>query len=362
VAAALAKQVGDDRRRLPEAIVAWVREHIEPENDFGAAATATLARHRGNRAWLMLALARSLGVDADGVLARSLLKADADAPATATEQDDFRELLVRFPSLAGDRFVDPQIRRAPFDYLLPGFDGAPAVVVGTQKRVTAVSGVKDSRSVTLRAHLEADGGAKVAVTEQLSGWPSVEWTELLDRAGKDRSKLRQDFEQNWLGHQFPGAQLDKLSVEPGEGGAGTRVSYTFRSARMAGRQEGVLHLRPVFFQAQPGRRFGTEPQRKTTLMLGYDIPLDLDAEIALPSGAKVVDVGQGGDVTAGGARFFEKRRVTDAGNGLSTVSLHRQSRLPIMRVLPGDYQDVAARLRAVDPVEQGEIRIAVPAK
>ena len=362
VAADLAKQVGGDRRRLPEAIVGWVREHIEPENDFGAAATMTLARHRGNRAWLMLALARSLGVDADAVLARSLLKAETDAPATAAEQDDFRELLVRFPSPAGDRFVDPQIRRAPFDYLLPGFDGAPAVVVGTQRRVTAVSGVKDSRSVILRARLESDGGAKVAVTEQLSGWPSVEWNELLDRAGKDRSKLRQDFEQHWLGQQFPGAQLDKLSVEPGEAGAGTRVSYTFRSARMAGRQDGTLHLRPVFFQAQPGRRFGTEPQRKTTLMLGYDIPLDLDAEIALPTGAKVMDVGQGGEVTSGGARFFEKRQVNDAGDGLLTVSLRRQSRLPIMRVLPGDYQNVAAKLRAVDPVEQGEIRIAVPSK
>jgi hypothetical protein len=54
--------------------------------------------------------------------------------------------------------------------------------------------------------------------------------------------------------------------------------------------------------------------------------------------------------------------VNDAGDGLLTVSLRRQSRLPIMRVLPGDYQNVAAKLRAVDPVEQGEIRIAVPSK
>lgn len=362
VAATIAKQAGAQRDRLPEAIVAWVREHIEPENDFGAAATVTLSRHRGNRAWLILALARSLGIHADLVLARSLLKAEADAPMTAAEQDDFRELLVRFPNPAGDRFVDPQIRRAPFDYLLPGFDGAPAVVVGTRRAVKVNSGVKDSRSVTLRARLESDGGAKVAVTEQLTGWPSVEWTELLDRAGKDRSKLRQDFEQHWLGQQFPGAQLDKLSVEAGEGGAGTRVSYTFRSARMAARQGGVLRLRPMFFQAQPGRRFGTEPQRKTALMLGYDIPLDLDAEIALPSGARVIDVGQGGEVTSGGARFSEKRQVSDAGNNSLSISLRRQSRLPIMRVLPSDYQNVAAKLRAVDPVEQGEIRIAVPVK
>jgi hypothetical protein len=362
VAAAIAKRAGGQRERLPEAMVTWVRENIEPENDFGAAATMTLARHRGNRAWLMLALARGLGIDADLVLARSLLKAEADAPTTAAEQDDFRELLVRFPGATGDRFVDPQIRRAPFDYVLPGFDGAPAVVAGTRRVVSVSSGVKDSRSVTLRARLELDGGAKVAVTEQLTGWPSVEWTELLDRAGKDRGKLRQDFEQHWLGQQFPGAQLDNLSVEPGEGGAGTRVSYTFRSVRMAARQGGVLRLQPLFFQAQPGRRFGTEPQRKTTLMLGYDIPLDLDAEIALPSGARVIDVGQGGEVTSGGARFSEKRQVSGSADNSLSISLRRQSRLPIMRVVPGDYQNVAAKLRAVDPVEQGEIKIAVPVK
>jgi cellulose synthase operon protein C len=361
-AASIAERVGGERGRFAEAIVAWVREHIEPENEFAVAATTTLARHRGNRAWLLLALARSLGVQADVVLARSLLKAEASAPWVTAEQDDFRELLVRFPSAAGDRFVDPQIRRAPFGYLLPGFDGAPAVVVGTGHVVKVVSGVKDSRSVTLRARLESDGGAKVAVTEQLSGWPAVEWSELLDRAGKDRGKLRQDFEQHWLGHQFPGAQLDSLSVEPGEGGVGTRVSYTFRSARMASRQGGVLRLRPEFFQAQPGRRFGTEPRRKTALMLGYDIPLDLDAEIALPSGARVIEVGQGGDVSTGGARFFEKRQVNDAQDGSRSISLQRQSRLPIARVLPDDYQGVAAKLRAVDPIEQGEIRIAVPVK
>ena len=362
VARTLADRAGGDRGVLPEAIVAWVRTHIEPEADFGESATVTLARHRGNRTALILALARSLGVRADLVIARSLLQAEADAPVTASDLDDFREFLVRFPSAAGDRFVDPQIRRAPFAYLLPGFDGAPAVVVGTHQVVKAVSGVKDSRSVTLRARLESDGGAKVAVTEQLSGWPAVEWTELLDRAGKDRTKLRQDFEQHWLGQHFPGAELDTLTVEPGDDGIGTRVSYTFKSARMAARQGGVLRLHPVFFQAQPGRRFGTEPQRRTALMLGYDVPLDLDAEIALPSGAKVIDVGQGGEVTAGGAHFFEKRQVTAAGDSSVSIILRRQSRLPIMRVLPGEYQDVAAKLRAVDPVEQGEIRIAVPGK
>lgn len=362
VAERIASSAGRDRTRLAEAIVTWVREHIEPGTDITEPATSTLARERGNRAALIVALARALGVPADFVLARSALAVAPDAPIRSADLDDFRELMVRFPSPAGDRFVDTQIRRAPFSYLVPAFDGAPAVLVGSTQVLKAVSTVKDSRSVTLRARLEADGGALVAVTEQVAGWPAVEWTELLDRTGKDHERLRQEFEQRWLGQHFPGAQLDKLTVEPGVDRDSTRVSYTFRSSRMAARQGQVLRLRPIFFQSQPGRRYGTEPQRKTTLQLGNDIPLDLDAEIDLPAGSKVLDVGQGGEVDLGATRFSEQRRVqTTAGYDVA-IRLRRQSRLPISRVLPAEYARVAAKLRSVDPLEQGEIRIAVPGK
>jgi len=358
LAAEIAQKVGGDRARRAEAIVDWVREHIEPEADYTEAATATLAHGRGNRAGLTIALARSLGVAADLVLARSRFAVEADAPIVASELDDFREVLVRFVRPDGDRFVDPQLRHAPFGFLHGGDDGARAVVVGTTQVVRAATAVKDRRQVTLRARLAVDGSAEVAVTEELSGWPAVEWSEMLDRAGKDRTKLRQGFEQHWLGQHFPGAQLDELEVAPGAGGAPTRVRYTFTAARFADRQGGVLRLRPVFFRAQPGRRFGTEPQRKTTLAIGYDVPLDLDAEFVLPAGATVLDVGQGGTVAAGAARFLEERRVV-AG---TTLKLRRSSHLPLMRVAPADYQRVAAQLRAVDSLEQGEIRIAVPAE
>jgi tetratricopeptide (TPR) repeat protein len=357
VAADIAGPSGGDRGRLAEAIAAWVSEHIEPEADYVEPATSTLARGRGNRAGLMVALAHSLGIPADLVLARSLLSAAAGATIAPSDLDDFRDVLVRFPRPGADRFVDPQLRRAPFGYLPAGLDGADAVVVGGKEMVKAVSRVNDRRGVTLRARLDSDGSARVAVTEDLSGWPAVEWSEMLERAGKDRTKLRQGFEQHWLGQHFPGAQLDTLVVDAG--GAQTRVKYTFTAARMADRQAGVLRLRPVFFQAQPGRRFATEPERKTALMLGYDVPLELDAEFALPAGAKVLDVGQGGEVIAGQARFVEERRVKSDAAGL-TISLRRQSRLPIMRVEPGDYPAIAVKLRAVDPLEQGEIRIAVP--
>jgi len=362
VAADIARKAGGERGHLPAAIVAWVRKNIEPERDYSEPATATLAHGRGNRAGLIVALARSLGVPSDMALARSLLIAAPDTAVNLSELDDFREVLVRFPRAGGDWFVDPQIRRAPFSYLHAGVDGAPAVVVGTSDVVKAVSSVRDGRKVILRARLDAGGNAEVAVTEDLSGWPAVEWQEMLDLVGKDRVKLRQGFEQQWLGKHFPGAQLDALSIEPVGPEGVMRVSYTFKAAGFADRREGVLRLRPVFFRAQPGRRFGTEPQRKTGLMLGYDLPLELDAEFVLPSGAKVLDVGQGGDVSVGGAHFFEERR-TRAGQGTATtITLRRRWNLPIMRVPPSDYPRVAAKLRSIDPIEQGEIRIAVPEK
>ena len=62
IAALIARQAGGHAGHLAADIVSWVGEHIEPEDDFAESATATLARGRGNRAALLLALARSLGV------------------------------------------------------------------------------------------------------------------------------------------------------------------------------------------------------------------------------------------------------------------------------------------------------------
>ena len=61
--------------------------------------------------------------------------------------------------------------------------------------------------------LDEDGGGTALATEELTGWPALEWAELMDRFGSDRAKLRQDFEQRWLGVHFPGARLKDLKIE-----------------------------------------------------------------------------------------------------------------------------------------------------
>jgi tetratricopeptide (TPR) repeat protein len=357
IAALIARQAGGHAGHLAADIVSWVGEHIEPEDDFAESATATLARGRGNRAALLLALARSLGVRADLLLARSLLAAPAEAPVGPDDLDDFREALVSFAGPGGDLFVDPQLRRAPLGYLPPYLDGTRALVAGSAQLATLRSQVRDSRKVELRAELQSDGSAQVAVVEKVTGWPVVEWNELLDVTGQDQATLRREFEQRWLGQQFPGAQLDTLSVKADR--ESTRVEYTFRLAGMATPRGPLLVLRPSFFQSQPGRRFGSEPERKTALMLGFDVPVELQADITLPPGAKVVELGRGSEVKIGDAVFVEERSSSELPDGRTKLSLMRKSCLPLMRIAPQRYSDVAAQLRAVDSVEQGEMRIAL---
>jgi tetratricopeptide (TPR) repeat protein len=351
-----------DRGALPAAVVKWVNEHVEPEADLLEPATFSLARGRGNRTALLLALGHTLGLTADVAFARPLNTAAADAPLVPQELDDFGDVVVRFATPAGTRFIDPRLRRAPFGYVGPALNGAPLLLLG-EGRVSperARSSTADARSVALAARLGLEGEGSATVTEELTGWPALEWVEMLDRAGNDRSKLRQDFEQHWLSQNFPGAVLTDLQVELRENGAaGARVAYTFSHPELATRDGSVLKIAPTFFRSQPARRYATEPARRTTLLLGADVPLDLEARIELPPGTKVIDPGDSGEViTAGGALRFAEHREVKGGQ----IILRRQARLPITRVEPRDYAEVAAKLRRVDPIEADEIRIQLPAK
>ncbi len=365
VAVQIRAAVGGASAKLPEAITGWVNQHIEPEASLFEPATASLDRGQGNRAAVVMALARALDLKAELMLVRPLNRAPAAAQGTAQALDDFSDALVRLPDPDGTvRFFDPRTRHARFGYLPPGLAGAPGFVVGDDALAIAHGAVLDGRYAVMKMRLAADGSAAVAVTEELSGWPALEWNEILERSGPDRSKLRQEFEQRWLSQQFPGAVLDELSLQEHPAG-GSVVRYTLSSPRMATRTGNILWLRPSFFLSQPGRRYFTESQRRTSLQLGYDVPLLLEADIELPAGARVIDLGASGTITAGEAYFSEERLVQaemprgDAPDAVHLL-LRRRWQLPISRVLPANYDQVAGELRQVDPLEQGEIRLELP--
>jgi tetratricopeptide (TPR) repeat protein len=365
-----------DRTRLAAAVVKWVTENVDAVDDLRDPATLTLTRGRGNRLALMLALLRELDVPARSVLARSRLVAETNAATPVQELDDFGDSILEI-DLGTDRhvWVDPRLRYAAFGYLPPSLDGARTLSLADAGFGVAHStGGPDHRSVDVTIRLDEQGGGVAVATEELTGWPALEWAELVERFGADRARLRQDFEQRWLGVQFPGARLRELDVDvarssgpaaqPGEAPrAGVaRVRYSFVSPQLAVRSDHEMRLLPTFFRSQPGRRFATEPRRSTTLVLGFDVPFHLTATLELPRAADLVepqeDAGAARRIERKGAyRFVEERRLRQGGPGGEVLVLTRDATLPLSRVPPAEYAGVAADLRRVDGLEQREIRI-----
>jgi cellulose synthase operon protein C len=353
------------------AIVKWAQENIEAETNLAEPATATIARGRGNRAAVIVALARALELDAELVLARPLTEAPTAAPPVPQELDDFGEVLVRLSGGAPGApplFVDPRWKHAPMGYLPPALDGARCLSLRDGRLETARSRGREGRTVRLELRIETDGSGKGQVRETLQGWPAIEWASLYERLKGDASKLRQDFEQRWLSHHFPGARLEQLAIDIDKSRLGeAELRYSFSSADLASRQGRELRLLPTFFRSQPARRFATEGQRRTPLLVGADPPLELQADIHLPLEATVLDAGREGTIATGKGnvlRFSEQRRIVSEPGPVAParVVIRRQADLRLVRVEPAEYQTVAAELRRVEPLEQGEIRIGLPAE
>ncbi len=381
--AALARRIaapaGGDRARIAAAIVDWVTENIEATDELAEPAGYTLARGRGSRVTLTLALAAELGLPAQVVLARSRLVAEAGAATPPQELDDFADTLVAFDLPPKTIYSDLRLRHAAFGYVPPGLDGARTLSLRDGSFGLARSSAgEDRRTIDMTIRLDERGGGSAVATEELAGWPALEWADLVDRFGADRVRLREDFEQRWLGVQFPGARLRDLEVDlprDASGRVGTaRVRYSFVSAHLAVAVAGAgaadrsgaggreMRIAPTFFRSQPGRRFAAEPQRSTALMLGFDVPIRMTATVELPGAARLDAPGAPGDLVvsrAGGYRFVEARDVEPGRPNV--IVLRRESTLPIMRVAPGEYAGVAADLRRVDGAEQAEIRIRLGA-
>jgi hypothetical protein len=311
------------------------------------------------------------------VLARSRLIADAGAAVPPQELDDFSDTLVSFdlPGTGGAPapvYADLRLRHAPFGYVPPGLDGARTLSLADGSFGLARSRGDDHRNIDMTIRLDERGSGVAVATEELAGWPALEWAELLDRFGADRDRLREDFEQRWLGVQFPGARLRDLDVELPRDAAGrvghARVRYSFVASHLAvpvdrpGAGAREMRIAPTFFRSQPGRRFAAEPQRSTALVLGFDVPTRMTATVELPGAARLDAPGLDRDLVvarAGGYRFVEARDVEPGRPNV--IVLRRESTLPIMRVAPDQYAGVAADLRRVDGAEQAEIRIRLGA-
>jgi cellulose synthase operon protein C len=351
-------------RARAEALVAWVTSNIEPEGSADEAASFAIARGKGNRLAVALALSALLDVKAELVLARPLSVAASDEPSSPQESMSFSDVLLRFPGLnikpsskqAPDVFADLRLRYAPFGYIAPGLDGANAIRLNDGSPIRIASSVMDVRQVRLDIAVDAKGDASISAQEHLVGAAALDWSEALLQLGADDDKRRHRFEEAYLSYHFPGATLKSLAFKPGAGQMD--LEYQLSVERFATPTADGLSLEPRFFLAQPGRRYANEASRKTTLLMGPEAPLDVQATITWPKGAKVLDIGKSVVVHPLGIEgpLFEEDRHLDRRQP-ATVLLHRRNSVPVVRVVPSDYLNVSAALRRVDAAEQAAIQI-----
>ena len=354
-----------------ESLVSWITSNIEAEGSADEVASFAIARGRGNRLAVALALSKLLNVDADLVLARPLAVAASGELTSPQESMSYSDVLIRFPGLnttnpaksslkrSPDVFVDLRIRYAPFGYIPPNLDGADAIRLQDGSPIQIKSSVQDLRQVKLNISVSSNGDADILATEHLVGSAAVDWAEALHQLGSDDDKRRHRFEEAYLSYHFPGATLKALSFKPGEGQMD--LEYQLSVERFATQTTDGLSLEPRFFLAQPGRRYANEAARKTTLLMGPEVPLKLEASIMWPKRAKVVDVGNSITVHPLGIAgpTFEEQRMSDL-NHPATVLLRRSNVIPVVRIIPSAYAKVSADLRRVDAAEQAAIQIHLP--
>lgn len=373
----------------------WVRKNIRQGGSLDEPASSVLLRREGRRDTLLLALLHAAGIPAEVWLVRPRSAPDLSGPLP--DLLAYGELLLAVAPGRGEGggplfFLDPMYRHLPGGYVrpllrsaravrlveewgrdrelppvqraefvevkLPAEGGAPAIFASAQDPTlrARAAALTDSRRLDMRVQLSADGGGEVTVRERLTGWPALEWREQVENLSED--KLRQQLEQRALGFYFPGASLLDLKYGPmDDDGAALTVEYRFSAPQLARRRtEGEQRelVLPAPYPLLLSRNYISVPTRQTPLLLHYVLPTTLEAEVALPEGAKVQAVARPIELTGFG-RFVQRAAVEG-----KVLRLHSETTVPLLRVLPERYPAFVEFAARLDAAEEGVAVIAVP--
>jgi tetratricopeptide (TPR) repeat protein len=330
-----------------EALARFAGEIENAGAPLGSAASA-FAERSGSRLMLLRALLRAAGLRPELWLARPRSADVADGALPETQ--DFSIALLRVPVRGRVLWLDPRLRFAAAGEIAPLLDGATAFSVepaaSAADRTRIAAGRRDERrTVTLDVALRADGSADVTGDEELRGFAAAAWREALAELPAD--KIREEFEQRWLGFYFPGLHLDRLDVSPLAASVPPlRIRYRLWAPQVARAQGDGLRVRLGFFAAMLGREYVGVADRRLPLEVDERADTRLRARVNVPAGRRVAALP--GDVALDTPFGRYRRRVRLDG---STIVVERELRIEPQRVAPSDYPAFvrfASRVDALD--------------
>ena len=308
----------------------------------------TLARGYGDckdKATLLIALARAIGLDAHLALVRTRRAgAIGRHPASLAV---FDHAVVYVPAL--DRFLDPTLdRNDPFT-LPPSVQGSTAFVVALDQ---APRVIPPQDAGTNRSHwrveltLQADGRLRGDARWTTHGYPATIARRALEAEGMRREVLEQV-----VVAYFPGARLDGIRVEgmqPALDPVTTDAKITL--PRLNRRREG-FELRVSGAPWQLVRRYAQPARRRTPLQLEFRARQALTIRIELPRGMSV----QPEPPVIVESPFGRLESTVQVGP--RSVELQTRLELNAFEVLPEHYSAFREWLDAVDHVLARKVEI-----
>jgi hypothetical protein len=355
---ALAKQIvgnatPQDHRLRAERLYAWVLANVENNNEVFSQAALMLRSKSGNRARVLHYMLGLAGVPAQLALARSFGGDNYDG--TMADAETYDHLLVLIdPGGKQPTWLYTNERWAPFGFLPTALRGQPALSLepGAAK-VLVSSGAfgPDARRFVVDAQLNAQGAARLDVTEQLHGSEAVAWRSQLEQIPK--AELSRRMEQDYVSRLFPGASLVSLDIAGRELASPDLALHYVLDVQSYARITADGLALPAVLPSEISGSFARTATRKTTELVGSPVQTELDMTLRLPNGVKLASAPAPENLLgsfAGRPRFTD--RVSVEGTALR---LQRSLSMPAMRIDPQVYPAFTDFCRRVDEIEGREL-------
>ncbi len=342
--------------RVFRAVCTEIRQ-AGPTSDFSLPASYALARREGNRVVVLYALLRILGFEPHLLLARTVGQAQRDFALPS--EDSYAHGLLSVALPAGQIWLDPLARFAPFGTLFPFLASMPAIDVSAGPdgpvftRLPAGTGHDLNKRIDLDLKLFADGTLAGDGREELSTFQAVRYREAL--AGMSPAEQRQALEAG-LGGYFSGALLERFELQALEDP--TRplgIAYQFRVPAWARRRDDRLFLRGGFYPYQLGQNLIAHTKRTTPLLLADRTVTRTRIALRLPPGARA-ELPEPVSLTAPMGAF--EMSVTQEGQRLL---IDKRLVVEAGRVSPEDYPAFRDFCLKVDALEAAGLTVQLPA-
>ena len=278
-------------------------------------------------------------------VAHSVHLAGASASGDESKFGQVSDYQTALIELVDGRWIYPGPDRGPVGYLPFSLLGGRSVIIWppsaptTPRYLPTRRAIKDSRTVQMTAHLDAEGLLSGHVIDRLQGAEAIAVGRMMGQLAKSE---RPRLVERILIKAITSGQIH--SLDPTDGTDGTdalTLKYQFSGRLPSPNRLGC-------FPIQPGQTFAMLELRQSPLILS--LPVDQTVEIQMTSDTEFTVDESFKDIASGPHRF--SRRIVKDGNKMTMTC-----RLQIAggHILPKDYPVFRDWARQVDRAEQVSI-------